>query len=126
MLIRPEPVGSVNSGGAMPTLRRTHSTESALPVAIAILGMSPSLWFCGMRVEKAVLVQAAVLGTTTWRRQRPDVTTSGMLAPTGTLVRVKVPSVAVMVPTSGEPEGGWPTMGQLTPGVKASTGALGM
>jgi hypothetical protein len=79
-----------------------------------------------MRAEKDVLEQDAVPGTTSWRRQCPDWMTMGMLLPTGTLARVKVPSAAVLAPTSGEPEGGWPGTGQLTPAVKASTGALGM
>jgi len=79
-----------------------------------------------MRVENEVLVQAAVPGTTTCLRHLPAWITRGMLLPTGTFVRVKVPSTAVVVPTSGEPEGGCPGAGQLTPGVKASTGALGM
>ena len=42
------------------------------------------------------------------------------------IVRVKLPLTSVSVPTSGDPEGGAPTSGQLTPGVKRSTGALGM
>ena len=65
------------------------------------------------------------VGMTTWRRQRPDWMTSGMLVPTGTLSMWKVPFAAVMVPTSGEPPGAAPGVGQLTPGVNAGTGALG-
>jgi len=79
-----------------------------------------------MRAEKEVSAQEAVPGTVSWRRQRPDCMTIGMLLPTGTLTRVKVPSAAVLAPTSGEPDGGWPGTGQLTPAVKVSTGALGM
>lgn len=110
----------------MPTLRRTHSTASAAPVEMAIFGMSPSVWFLGMRVEKAVFPQAIVLGTTTWRRHLPVWMTSGMFVPKGTLVMVKVPSTAVVVPTSGEPEKVCPTGVQETPAGRGSTVALGM
>jgi hypothetical protein len=88
--------------------------------------MSPSIWFCGIRVEKPVFAQAVVVGTVTCRLQRPATTTNGILVPTGTLVRVNVPSTAVVVPTSGEPEGGVPGTGQLTPGVNGATAAFGM
>src|SRR5580693_5439540 len=88
--------------------------------------MSPSACVCGMRVENCVLVHAVVLGITTCRRHLPETATSGMLVPTGTLISVNVPSTLVIAPVSGEPEGGAPTTGQLTPGVNASTAALGI
>src|ERR1700754_2616453 len=124
--MRPDPEGLVNSVSAMPTLRRTHSTWSALPVATAMCGMSPSDLFLGIRASKVVLVHEAVPGTVSWRRQRPAWMTTGMLLPTGTLIRGKVPSGAVMAHTRGEPDGGWPGTGQETPAVKGLTGALGM
>jgi hypothetical protein len=49
-----------------------------------------------------------------------------MLLPTGTLSSVKEPSTAVVVLTSGEPDGGVPGARQLTPEVNGSTGAFGM
>src|SRR6185437_525126 len=127
--MRPDPDGSVNSESLMPILRRMHSTWSTEPVAMAILGISPCVWSDGITVfvgSAGVLVQAVVAGTTSCRRQRPETMTSGMLAPAGTLSSSKLPLSSVTVPTSGEPEGGAPTTGQLTPGGNASTGALGM
>ena len=96
---------------------------------MAILGMSPWLWFCGIAAKEAgnaVFTQAVVLGMVNWRRHRPDWMTSGMLAPTGTSISVKLPFTSVSVPTSGLPEGGAPTTGQLTPGVNGATAVVGM
>ena len=107
-LIRPGPLGSVNSVSATPTLRSTHSTASTEPVATANLGMSPSLWLRGKRDivgSTAVLAQEAVVGMTICPRQRPDTMTTGMLVPPGPFWMVKVPSTAVVAPTSGEPRG---------------------
>src|SRR5262249_43718188 len=50
-LIRPEPLGLVNSASSMQTLRHTHSSASTSPVTKAILGMSPSPLFLGKRVR---------------------------------------------------------------------------
>src|SRR5665213_403229 len=125
-LMRPLPLGLVNSLWAMPILSRTHSTWSTEPVAMAILGMSPCVWLFGMFMENVVSVQAVVMGTWAWTRHLPVTATMGMAAPTGTLVRMNLPSTPVVVPTSGSPDGGAPGAGQLTPGVNAATGALGM
>jgi hypothetical protein len=91
--------------------------------------MSPWLWFDGITAAdagSAVFAQAAVLGILNWLRHRPDTMTSGMLAPAGALISVKLPSTRVSVLISGAPDGGVPTTGQLTPGVNGSTGAFGM
>jgi hypothetical protein len=68
---------------------------------------------------------AGTLGMMTCRLHRPDSITSGIFAPTGIFPIVKVPSTLLVVPTIGDPEGGVPTTGQLTPGVNASTAAFG-
>ena len=128
-LIRPAPVGSVNSESLMPTLRSTHSTWSTEPVAMAILGMSPWFRFCGITTRlagNAVFWHAVVAGITICRRHRPDTITNGIFTPTGTSSMVKVPSTFDSVPTSGDPDGGAPTTGQLTPAVNCATGAFGM
>ena len=91
--------------------------------------MSPWLWFCGITANvggNAVLVQAVVPGITNCRRHRPETITSGMFAPTGISTSVNLPFTSVIVPTSGDPEGGEPEIGQLTPAGNASTGAFGM
>ena len=38
----------VNSDASTPILRSTHSIASTWPVEIAVSGMSPSLWLCGI------------------------------------------------------------------------------
>src|ERR1039458_3375441 len=76
---------------------------------MAIFGMSPWLWFCGITTRlagNAVFWHAVVAGITICRRHRPDTITNGMLAPTGTSVMLKVPSTFDSVPTSGDPEHG--------------------
>src|SRR6188508_949225 len=78
----------------MPTLSNKHSNGSALPDAIAILGMSaklpsPSVRFFGRRLlagAMTLLVHAVTVGKRTLRRHLPIWTTSGMLVPEGTLV----------------------------------------
>ena len=70
-------------------------------------------------------LHAATLGIVTWRRQRPSWITSGMFVPTGTFLRVNLPSTPVTALTSGEPEACAPHLSQETPGVKGCTGALG-
>src|SRR5271163_1309266 len=48
MWIRPVPLAPVPySEASIPIRRSKHSSESAPPVEIAMLGMSPSLWFEG-------------------------------------------------------------------------------
>src|ERR1700722_12185693 len=76
-----------------------------------------------------VFVQEAdtgMAGSMSLARQRPAWMTSGKATPTGTLLMVKVPSAALMVPTSGEPPGGVEGVMQATPGVNTGSGALGM
>src|ERR1700722_1762595 len=124
----------------MPILRITHSSESTEPVENAILGMSPvalpagheafPVWQLGMLVSvaaTAVFTQAATLGMTICRRQRPFWMTRGMLVPTGMLVRVNDPSTAVAVLTSGEPVTSEPQLqwGTATPSTKGCTAELG-
>ena len=76
-------------------------------------------------VPTAVLVQEPTVGTTAWRRQRPIWTTIGMFEPTGTLLSVKVPSTAVTVLTSGEPDAVALQLSQETPAGNGCTAALG-
>src|ERR1700712_913349 len=113
-LIRPPPPGLVNSLWSMPTLSRTHSTWSTEPVAIANFGLSPWVGFLGMLMENGVSAQAVVTGMTAWTRHLPVTATMGMLAPTGTLVKMNLPSTPVVVPTTGEPDGGAPGAVQVT------------
>ena len=114
----------MNSDGLIPIFNSTHSTWSTEPVAIAILGMSPWFWFWGIRRLIAVLTQAVVF-TTDCTRHLPETATIGILLPTGALKILKVPSTFVIAPTSGDPEGGAPTIGQLTPAENASTVSFG-
>src|SRR5438874_1463476 len=86
--------GSVISPALMPILSSRHSNGSAEPVTIAILGMSPSARLLGSDVvpaSSAVDVQAGTLAMVFCTRHLPSWMTSGMLAPTGTLVSVKLP-----------------------------------
>jgi hypothetical protein len=47
-----------------------------------------------------------VIASSTWRRQRPLWITIGIFAPLGASVSVNVPSTAVVVVTSGDPDSG--------------------
>ena len=101
---------------------------SAEPVAMAVRGMSPSLLLRGRRVWSAVSTvfeQGATAGIVICRRQRPSWITSGMLVPAGMFSRVKVPSGAVCVSTSGLPETSPPHWLQVTPAGNAWTFAFG-
>src|SRR5579884_3227876 len=111
--IRPVPVFRVNSLESTPILSSTHSSESTLPVEIAVSGM---LELPGMSPVSPACVRgmwmspidddAHAVGTFTYtpRRHRPSWMTIGMLLPTGTFVSVNVPSNAVVVDTRGLPE----------------------
>jgi hypothetical protein len=92
-----------------------HSSESAPPVATAMLGMSPSVWFFGRRSTfGAAIAAVAILASLSWHfdtlgsvycmRHFPTCTTSGMFAPSGTPVRVKLPDASVTVYAIGNPE----------------------
>ena len=77
---------------------------------MAVSGMSPSACVrgilrmpAGMPLALTVFEPHAVL-TVKMRRHRPSWMTTGMVAPTGTFVRVKVPSYFVVACTSGLPE----------------------
>ncbi len=137
---RPPPPGLVNSLSSMPILRITHSSESTEPVENAISGMSPwaspaghdgfpvrQLGMVVSVVGTTVFVQEATLEMTICRRHRPFWMTRGMLAPTGMLVRVKVPSTAVAVLTRGDPLTSEPQLqcGVATPSTKGWTAELG-
>src|SRR6185312_9058548 len=102
----------------MPTLIHTHSSASTLPVLKAILGMLSTIvyscCFRGKRVRQppvlepvqvmALLVQAVTGLMVNWRRKRPSCMTTGKEMPAGTLVSLNVPSLALVVATSGVPE----------------------
>src|SRR5580700_6821449 len=78
---------------------------------MAVSGMSPTVWLFGIFKIPVGMVasftwfaaQELLMLTVNCRRHRPSWMTSGMLLPTGTLERVKVPSYAVVVVTSGLP-----------------------
>src|ERR1700760_3081780 len=103
--LAPVPPGPYSAFSTPMRLRR-HSSESAPPVAIAMFGMSPSLWFFGRRRTDgaAIFVTAAdaglslhllTVGMTYCIRHLPTCTTSGMLLPSGTPVMVNLPSASV-------------------------------
>src|SRR5580692_11127393 len=92
--------GSTNSLVAMPILESTHSIESTAPVSIAKRGMFPWRWVLGrVRCEPYVPFEAvfATQLVTFWVKTRchlPSCTTT-VVAPLGTLVRVKAPAMVV-------------------------------
>ena len=114
--MRPAPPGpGTYSALSTPMRLRRHSSESAPPVATAMLGMSPSEWFLGSRSTfgAAMLATAAIeslswhlltLGIVYCMRHLPTCTTSGMFAPSGTPVSVNLPSASVTVYAIGRPE----------------------
>src|SRR3954471_1412749 len=61
--MRPVPLGEVNSLSAMPILRNTHSSESRLPVEMAVSGMSPSTLLRGRRVSEGAMAVVTHEGT---------------------------------------------------------------
>src|SRR5579862_2544946 len=72
-----------------------------------------------------VVAQEGTMGMVRWRRHLPSWRTSGMFAPTGALVMVKVPSAAVVALTSGPPEAGaWQDL-HTGPDGMGSSGAFG-
>ena len=91
---------------SMPSLRTRHSSASAEPVEMAILGRLPSLRLRGSRVSVAgsgVVAHCGTLAMVITRRHLPIENTTGMLAPTGTSVSVKSPFSSVAVCATGEP-----------------------
>ncbi len=121
------PPGFSNSASSTPILRRVHSTASHEPVRSAIRGMSPWLWFLGIVKFAAVFgMHELVMSTLNCRRQRPSWTTTLMPVPTGTLVRVNVPSGAVYAVTSGLPAAVAPHTSHVIPaGNGSSPGSFG-
>ncbi len=103
----------------MPIFRSRHSNGSALPVEIAISGMSPSVWLRGRRVRfgstSAWVWHGSIAGSVTCRRHFPTCTTSGMFCPVGMLLSLKLPSEPVTVIATASPETGAPHLSQLTP-----------
>src|SRR5262249_32644327 len=89
------------------------SSESALPVEIAILGMSSevvfgvlSSWLLGSAVSTgstAWVVHAETFAIRISRRHLPVVMTSGMLAPLGTPGSENLPASSVTVEATGSP-----------------------
>jgi len=82
----------------MPILRSTHSSESALPVTMAISGMLPCAWVLGMSSVLSgtgFAAHALLMSNVKTRRQRPSWMTTVMALPAGTLLSVKLPSTAV-------------------------------
>ena len=91
--------------------------------------MFPSLWVFGSLVrdaEIAVLTHNATDGTVICRLHRPIWMTTGMLVPTGGLVRVKLPSEAEVVLTIAMPERDTEQVMHETPGLKTLTESWGM
>ena len=126
----PFAVGAVISPASRPILSSRHSKASALPVAIAIFGMSPSVAFLGRRVRTGslmgVVVQSAIAGIVTCRRQRPSWITSGMSLPVGASWIMKLPSEPVTPKATGSP-GSLPSQrSQVTPVASGATGPFGM
>src|ERR1700722_6686086 len=106
--MRPAPIGSpVYSLESSPKRSRRHSSESAAPVETAMFGMSPSVWFFGIRsfvpASAAALfsVHSATFESVYCIRHLPTWTMSGMFLPTGMSFRVKLPASSVRVLTTG-------------------------
>ena len=114
--MRPAPPGPATySALSTPMRLRRHSSESAPPVAIAMFGMSPSMWFRGRRSTfGAAMPAAAAFASLSWHlltfgsvycmRHFPTCTTSGMFDPSGTPVSVNLPAASVTVFAIGFPE----------------------
>ena len=112
----------------MPSFLTKHSSESAPPVVIAILGISPSALLRGRRVSSAATGEdehCATAGTITFLRQRPIWTTKGNSAPPGTSFRTKSPFASVSAVAIGLPDGVVPHLSQVVPSAKGSSSALG-
>src|ERR1700722_1351072 len=81
-----------------------HSSVSALPVETAMSGMLSFVSPAGTVGKKLMLGCALAVHAFTvmvyWRRHLPTWMTSGTLLPTGTLLRVKLPSTAVAALTT--------------------------
>ena len=92
-------------------------------------GMSPIAWFLGISSVLSGMLfapQGVATSIVNCLRQRPTWMTRGMDGPTGTPVRVNVPSGAVIALTSGSPAPVVPQMSQVMPAGKGwSPGSLG-
>src|SRR3954466_5074318 len=108
--------------------RGRHSIESAPPVVMAMSGMSPSDCLRGSRVwltsVSAKSEQAVTVGILIWRRHLPTFMMSGMLLPTGTSLRTKLPCVSVSADATADTE--LPSQrSQLAPDASGGTSPLG-
>ncbi len=92
---------------SMPSLRKRQNSGSAEPVVSAMRGRLPSAMLLGSRVTcgsvSGLSTHSATVGMVIWRRHLPVWITSGMLSPTGTFSRTKLPSVPLSALTSGSP-----------------------
>src|SRR5579859_6630795 len=101
----PEAPG-VYSEASTPMRESRHSSVSKPPVEMAMLGMSPSVWFRGKVSDLSgwgLSAQAVTLGRMTCFLQRPTWITSGTFAPSGTFSSVKLPVASVSAVAIGSP-----------------------
>ena len=86
MWMRPCPFPAEYSCASTPMRPSRHSSESAPPVEMPMLGISPSLWFFGsvsIRSGSGLSWHCVTFGIVSCRRHLPTWMTIGMFAPSG-------------------------------------------